>query len=65
MDVRAFGVDHLDLVLEVLLCGQQVPYLLVIDLQERGLQNLIERREMASGKIRVANPVHFSAGSGS
>ena len=36
--VGTLGVSHLDLVLEVLLSGQQVPDLLVVNLQEGGLK---------------------------
>ena len=37
VDVAALGVGHLDVVLEVLLCGQQVANFLVVNLEERGL----------------------------
>ena len=51
--VGTLGVSHLDLVLEVLLGGQQVPDLLVVNLQEGGLKVRI----ISEIKLEIVRPI--------
>ena len=51
--VGTLGVSHLDLVLEVLLSGQQVPDLLVVNLQEGGLKVRI----ISEIKLEIVRPI--------
>jgi hypothetical protein len=39
IDIRALGVAHLDVILQILFGGLQVADLLIVDLQEKGLRN--------------------------
>ena len=53
--VGALGVGHLDVVLQVLLCRQQVTDLFVVDLKERSLESINQSINQSTNQSSKSN----------